>query len=92
MGRSIIVCTQHRGVYFGESDAEDDARTVVLTGCRCAIYWGTTGGVLQLASTGPTETSRIGSTARRVVLHDVIAIIDCTEAAAESFRTRPDPA
>jgi len=46
-------------------DQDMNARTMALTDARCAIRWGTTEGVAQLAATGPTKESRIGATSQR---------------------------
>ena len=60
--RPVIVCTEHRGVFFGyASDTSGDR--INLTGARMAIYFGTTKGVMQLAETGPTSASKISSRA-----------------------------
>ena len=69
--QNIIVTTKHRGVFFGQvaDDTDLTNTTLRLENARCAIYWGTTGGVAQLAKTGPTRKSRIGATATIVALH-----------------------
>ena len=85
--KSIIVTTEHRGVFFGQvPDEQDlDAKTMGLDSARCAIYWGTTGGIGQLAATGPTDKSRIGDSADIRALHDITAVWECTPAAAERW-------
>lgn len=89
--KSVLVTTQHRGVFFGElSDDQDrSARSLTLTGCRNAIYWAGKRGFLGLASHGPESGSRIGSAAPSVLLHDVTSITECTEAAAAAWRAWP---
>ena len=58
--RPVIVCTEHRGVFFGH--AEDTTGDVIhLTGAKMAIYFGTTRGVMELAQTGPTPKSKISA-------------------------------
>lgn len=78
--KAVIVTTLHRGVFFGYVPAAQDmtARTLALTGARCAIYWGTTGGIGELAATGPTEDTRLGTQADIPCLHDVTAIWSVT--------------
>ena len=84
----VLVTTKHRGVFAGVLDAErDDGRTVVLTGCRCAIRFGTSGGFLELADKGPTPTSKIGSTAPRVTLYDVTSLTECSDAARKAWES-----
>lgn len=60
--RPVIVCTSHRGVFYGyTSDTSGD--TIYLKDARMAIYWGTTRGVMQLAESGPTYKSKISAKA-----------------------------
>jgi len=84
---AVLVTTQHRGVFYGRVPTDQDmtARTVRLENARMAIHWGTTGGVLQLAKTGPTSSSRIGSEAPWIVLQDVTSITGCTAAAEKAW-------
>ena len=81
----VLVTTKHRGVFAGEMESEEGT-TVVLTHARCAIRWGTTGGFLELAETGPNDKSRIGNVAPRIKLHDVTSIADVSEAAEKAWR------
>lgn len=61
-GRPVIVCTSHKGVFFGyASDTTGDA--IHLRAARMAIYFGTTRGVMELAETGPTASSKISARA-----------------------------
>lgn len=60
--RPVIVCTEHRGVFFGYS-ADTSGDVIHLEGARMAIRWGTTKGVMQLAETGPTRDSNISAKA-----------------------------
>ena len=89
MNKAVIVTTQHRGVFFGrlENGQDETARSLVLVGCRNAMYWSGTRGFLGLASHGPEPESKIGATAPRVLLHDVTSITDCTDVAAEKWES-----
>lgn len=60
--RPVIVCTEHRGVFFGYA-SDTSGNTVNLKDARMAIAFGTTKGVMQLAETGPTERSKISAKA-----------------------------
>ena len=60
--RPVIICTEHRGVFFGYA-SETSGDTINLTDARMAIAFGTTKGVMQLAETGPTELSKISAKA-----------------------------
>lgn len=74
--KAVLVTTQHRGVFYGlvPDDQDMNARTMALTGARCAIRWGTTDGVAQLAATGPTTESKVGAKADLPALHDITAV------------------
>lgn len=81
--RPVIVCTEHKGVFFGYSkDTSGD--TIHLRGARMAIYWGTTKGVMQLAETGPTSTSRISARAD-IEVRKVSAVFEVTKEACVAW-------
>ena len=82
--RPVIVCTEHRGVFFGYAD-KTDGDTINLKDARMAIYWGTTKGVMQLAETGPTGKSRISAKAD-IELRKVTSVFEVTEAAEAAWR------
>jgi len=82
--RYVLVTTEYRGVFAGEF-VKEEGRTVTLRNARCAIYWGTKRGFLQLGDTGPTSSSRIGSVALEIVLHGVTSISVCTPAAEAAW-------
>jgi hypothetical protein len=82
-GRPVIVCTEHRGVFFGY--AEDTAGdTIHLTRARMAIYFGTTKGVMELAETGPTSRSKISARAD-IEIRKITAIFEVTPAAVAAW-------
>lgn len=86
--KNLLICTAHRGVFFGQlqDDADLTAKNLTkINNCRMAIYFGTDGGVMQLAATGPTKKSKIGSPAYVEVLHDVTAVFSVTDEAAEKW-------
>lgn len=84
--RHVLVTTEFRGVFFGKLTEEKEVeRIVVLENARCAIYWGTTHGFLELAEVGPNEKSKTGSVAKQIKLHGVTSITDCTEKAVEKW-------
>ncbi len=60
--RPVIVTTEHRGVFFGYATDTSGDR-FQLKRARMAIYWGTTRGLMELAETGPTKTSKISARA-----------------------------
>ena len=81
--RPVIICTEHRGVFFGY--AQDTSKDVIhLKSARMAIYWGTTKGVMQLAETGPTSTSKISSRAD-IEVRKITAVFEVTPAAVKAW-------
>ena len=75
INQSVLVTTQHRGVFFGKLVEErDGGKTIELENARCAIRFGTTTGFLELSQTGPTSRSKIGAVAPRIRLHEVTSI------------------
>jgi hypothetical protein len=86
--KNILITTQHRGVFFAQIDDTADltVKTLVnLKNCRMAIYWGTTKGVMELASDGPNKNSKIGAPADVDVMHDVTAVFQVSDKAAEKW-------
>lgn len=79
--KSILVTTQHRGVFYGEVPDDQDmtARTMALKNARCAIRWATTRGIAELASDGPNADSKIGAAADINALHDITAVWSVTD-------------
>ena len=78
--KPVLVTTQHRGVFAGLVPIDQDmfSRSLALKDAKMAIYWGTTKGVMQLASTGPTSSSKISAPADIPALQDITAIFDVT--------------
>lgn len=88
--RPVLVTTQHRGVFCGliEDDQDLGAKAMPLKNARMAIYWGTTRGVMELAETGPTPTSKISAPADVPMLHDITALFAVTDEAWEKWQSR----
>jgi|GEM_PF-2195830 len=86
--KNILVTTAHRGVWFAQVDASKDLTATTLTdlkNCRMAIYWGTKHGVQELAAIGPNSNSKISATSDIEVLHNVTAVFNVTDKAAEAW-------
>jgi len=86
--KSILITTQHRGVFFAQVEESTDLTAKMLTNlknCRMAIYWATTKGVMELASEGPNKNSKIGAPADVDVIHDVTAVFIVSDKAAEKW-------
>lgn len=89
--KSVLICTHHRGVFYGEvaDDCDLTQRSITnIKNCRMAIYWGTTKGVMELAQSGPTSKSRIGAPADVEILHDVTSIFHVTEEAKAKWTSQ----
>ena len=88
--RPVIICTAHKGVFFGYTDIPDleilAGGSVELTDAKMAIYWGTNKGVMQLAATGPTTQSRIGAKTD-IALNAITAVFTVSPDAAEKWAT-----
>lgn len=83
--RPVIICTSHRGVFFGY--AKDTSGDVVkLRSARMAIYWGTTKGVIQLAETGPTSSSKISARAD-IEVRSITAVFEVTAEAVSKWES-----
>ena len=81
--RPVIICTEHKGVFFGYAD-ETDGERVLLKRARMAIYFGTSRGVMELAETGPTAKSRISARAD-IEVRKITAVFEVTAAAVEKW-------
>jgi hypothetical protein len=81
--RPVIVCTVHKGVFFGYA-ADTSGRDVKLKDSRMAIYWGTDRGVMQLAATGPTSRSKM-SVAADSDIRDVTAVFEVKPEALKAW-------
>lgn len=85
----VLVTTEFRGVFAGEQGEYDkQERRVVLKNARCAIYWGTSGGFLELAQEGPNQNSRIGTVAPEIELHSVTSVTKCSDKARKAWESR----
>lgn len=78
-----LVTTSYRGVFAGEIDDGQDltATAMPMKGARMAIRFGTTRGVLELAETGPTSSSKISAPADIAMLHGITGVFAITEQA-----------
>ena len=85
--RPVIVCTEFRGVFFGYA-ADTQGDTINLKRARMAIYWGTTKGVMQLAETGPTSSSKISARAD-IEVRKITAVFAVTDDAARKWEEAP---
>lgn len=87
----VVICTAHRGVFFGLIDPKHATqKSIRVENARNCIYWAQTiGGVVGLARTGPNRDCHIGAEAPAIILHDVTAVMECTEAASKAWQEAP---
>jgi hypothetical protein len=83
---AVIVTTAHRGVFFGYT-TDVTSRTVSLRAARNCVD-SSNNSFLGLASKGPIKGAMV-SPAADIVLHDVICVAQCTDAAVEAWESRP---
>lgn len=81
--RPVIVCTEHRGVFFGYA-SDTRGQTIDLKRARMAIYWGTTRGVMELAELGPNAKSKISARAD-LEIRKITAVFEVTAEAATAW-------
>ena len=86
-GRPVIVCTEHRGVFFGYAK-ETGGTEIKLERARMAISFGTTRGVMELAETGPTRSSKISARAD-IDVRKITAVFEVTPAATQGWEAAP---
>ncbi len=88
--KAVVVCTEHRGVFFGYVKADSTPEKIVLTEARNAVYWSqSTHGVLGLAATGPKKDCRIGPAIPELTLWRITAVLACTAEAVSAWEASP---
>ena len=83
--KNVLITTEHRGVWYAQVSVDTDLTTPTLTdlkNCVMCIYWGTTKGLQELCSTGPTPNSKLSAMADIPVLHKITAVFSVTDEAA----------
>lgn len=87
--KPLLVTTAHRGVFFGYGQATEE-KIIRLERARMAVYWSAdVKGVIGLAQIGPTARCRIGPPAPKIILQDVTAVMEVSEAAAKAWESEP---
>jgi hypothetical protein len=86
--RTVLVTTEHRGVFFGYAD-NTDGDTIVLKRARLCVYWSAdVRGFMGLASTGPSKSCRIGPPAD-ITLRKITAVVEVTPEAVAKWEAAP---
>jgi hypothetical protein len=88
---SVLVTTQHKGVFFGylaelpESIASVGGE-LLLNDARNCIYWSTAErGVFGLAVTGPGPSCRVGPKVPELRINAITSVARCTPEAAKQW-------
>ena len=89
--RSVVVTTEHRGVFFGNLVGQnDDSKTLRLTEAQMCVYWSSdVRGVMGLAATGPSRSCRVTPAVPKMVIQDVTGVMDATDEAVKAWAARP---
>lgn len=93
MEKFVVLCTDkdHRGVFGGTLISYDkDSKRAVMENAQMCIKWTSDiGGVLGLASKGPSTRCRISPPVPRIELEGVSAVMDATQEAQKSWESQP---
>jgi hypothetical protein len=83
--RPVLVFTEYKGVFFGYAK-ETSGDSIFLKNARMAIYWGTNKGVMQLAETGPTESSKVSAKAD-IEIRKITAVCEVSPEALKKWES-----
>lgn len=91
--KAMLVTTEHRGVFFGYSDADPEkvieTKRVNLSNARNCISWSGIKGFLALAERGPSDNCRIGPAVSSFYVNDITSVAICTDEAVEKWEKAP---
>lgn len=86
--RPVLVCTEHRGVFFGYA-TETKGAQIDLKRARNVVYWPTENrGFVGLAANGPAKGARVGPAAD-MDLRKITCVLEVSEAARAKFEEAP---
>jgi hypothetical protein len=86
--RPVLVCTAHRGVFFGYA-LNTDGETIKLSRARNCVYWPAgQKGFLGLAAQGPIDGARVGPPAD-LELRAITAVAEVTPEAVVRWESSP---
>ena len=84
--RGVVVTTEHRGVFFGYTDAPAGSDPVTLEKARMCVYWSADlRGFMGLASHGPNGSCKISRPVPLIDLRNVTAILEMTHEAIDAW-------
>lgn len=88
--QSVVVTTQHRGVFVGETTDAHTADPIRLTNARMVVHWDqSTRGVLGIATKGLGKSSRVTDAVHSLVLRNVTAVYTATPEAVKTWELAP---
>ena len=81
----LLVTTAHKGVFFGYGNVTTD-KIIRLEKAKVCVYWSAEcKGVLGLATSGPTQSCKIGPAVPAITLQDVTSITEVTPGATANW-------
>jgi len=94
--RPVVVTTEHKGVFFGFIPDKEvflhpaDGKALTLEDAQMCVYWSAdVQGILGLAATGPSRSSRVTRAVSSLTVTEVTAVIDATGEAVKAWQDRP---
>lgn len=85
----LVVTTEHKGVFFGFGNPTENT-IIRLEQAQMCVYWSPdVKGVVGLASTGPTQSCRVGPPAPAITLQKVTSVMEASPEAAEKWKAQP---
>ena len=85
----MVVTTEYRGVFFGWGVPTKE-KIITLEKAQMCVYWSVDiGGVLGLASRGPSKNCRVGPAIPKITLQGVTSIMEASPEAAEAWANKP---
>ena len=90
--KPILVTTENRGVFFGYQNGESPKLPdeITIKQARNCVYWSSDcKGFLGLASSGPTDSCKIGPKVSTLTLYKITSITEVSPEAAERWELAP---
>jgi len=87
--KGLVVTTEHKGVFFGYGEPTTD-KIIRLEKARMCVYWSSdVRGVLGLATSGPSNSCRVGPAVPAITLQNVTSITEASDKAIEAWEKGP---
>jgi len=86
---AVVVTTAHKGVFFGYGEPSDQS-TIRIEKARMCVYWSAdVKGILGLAATGPSKSSKVGPAVPAITLRDVTSVMEASDEATKAWEAGP---